>query len=99
MITKFLRHKNRHGQWRNNRVQEHYIMANNTEKDTRSKTWNLIVYPESAPEGWKELLVEDGISFVCSPLHDKDILPTGEIKRLIGIFFCVLVPIRRLNKC
>ncbi|MEB8657649.1 Rep family protein, partial [Staphylococcus caprae] len=56
-------------------------MANNTEKDTRSKTWNLIVYPESAPEGWKELLVEDGISFVCSPLHDKDILPTGEIKK------------------
>lgn len=56
-------------------------MANNTEKDTRSKTWNLIVYPDSAPEGWKELLVEDGISFVCSPLHDKDILPTGEIKK------------------
>ncbi len=56
MITKFLRHKNRHGQWRNNRVQEHYIMANNTEKDTRSKTWNLIVYPESAPEGGKSCL-------------------------------------------
>ncbi len=53
MITKFLRHKNRHGQWRNNRVQEHYIMANNTEKDTRSKTWNLLFIQNQHLKGGK----------------------------------------------
>lgn len=49
--------------------------------DSRSKIWNVMVYPDSAPENWKEMLVEEGIFFVCSPLHDKDVLETGEIKK------------------
>jgi hypothetical protein len=49
--------------------------------DSRSKIWNLMVYPDSAPENWKEMLVEEGIFFVCSPLHDKDVLDTGERKK------------------
>lgn len=56
-------------------------MQKTNRKDSRSKTWNIIVYPESAPENWKEQLVEQGVFFVCSPLHDKDVLPTGEIKK------------------
>lgn len=56
-------------------------MQKTNRKDSRSKTWNVIVYPESAPENWKEQLVEQGVFFVCSPLHDKDVLPTGEIKK------------------
>jgi len=56
-------------------------MENQNKKDTRSKTWNVIVYPDSAPENWKEMLVEQGVFFVCSPLHDLDVLPTGEIKK------------------
>lgn len=56
-------------------------MQKTNRKDSRSKTWNVIVYPESAPENWKEQLVEQGVFFVCSPLHDKDVLSTGEIKK------------------
>lgn len=31
-----------------------------------------IVYPESAPDGWKDRLTETGLQWGCSPLHDKD---------------------------
>ena len=55
-------------------------MSNSRPKDTRSKIWNVMVYPESAPKGWKEMLVEEGIMFVCSPIHDKDFdKETGEL--------------------
>lgn len=54
-------------------------MENNKRVDTRSKTWNVLIYPESAPADWKQTLVEDGIFFVCSPLHDKDVLESGEL--------------------
>ena len=56
-------------------------MVKKNEKESRSKIWNVMVYPESAPENWKEVLVEEGIFFVCSPLHDKDVDKNGEIKK------------------
>ncbi len=34
--------------------------------------WNVIVYPESAPENWIELLRERQFRFAVSPLHDMD---------------------------
>ena len=37
------------------------------------RNWGGVVYPESAPEDWKEILKLKGISFAVSPLHDKDI--------------------------
>ena len=37
-----------------------------------SKWWSCIVYPESAPENWKELLRARGYEIAISPLHDKD---------------------------
>lgn len=50
-------------------------------KDTRSRTWTFLVYPESAPENWRNLLDEQHIAWVESPLHDRDINPTGEPKK------------------
>lgn len=32
-----------------------------------------VVYPESAPEDWEEILKLKGISWARSPLHDSDI--------------------------
>ena len=55
-------------------------MVKENDKDNRSRNWNIIVYPESAPADWKDLLVQE-VSFVCSPIHDKDVLPTGELKK------------------
>lgn len=42
-------------------------------KDVRGRSWTLVVYPESAPENWREILDSTHIAWVESPLHDKDI--------------------------
>lgn len=49
--------------------------------DNRTPNWNFILYPESAPENWRELIEETRIEWIESPLHDKDVNPTGEIKK------------------
>lgn len=52
-----------------------------TKKDDRARTWTFIVYPESAPENWRDLLDEYHVPWVESPLHDKDINPDGTVKK------------------
>lgn len=47
----------------------------------KSRYWSFIVYPESTIKDWKSKLEELGIPFAVSPLHDKDIDPTGEPKK------------------
>ena len=47
----------------------------------KSRYWAFIVYPESAPKDWREILCEKGCIFAVSPLHDKDVNPTGELKK------------------
>lgn len=51
--------------------------------DTKSKGthWIFIVYPESAPETWREQLEATGLPFVVSPLHDRDVNPDGSPKK------------------
>lgn len=53
------------------------------EKKTNSRTRNFacVVYPESAPADWYEKLTEKFVPAFVSPLHDKDINPTGENKK------------------
>lgn len=48
---------------------------------SRTRNFATVVYPESAPENWKELLVQQFVPAMVSPLHDKDINPTGEPKK------------------
>lgn len=47
----------------------------------RTRNYATVVYPESAPENWKDILSEQFIPSFISPLHDKDINPTGELKK------------------
>lgn len=52
------------------------------QNDERSTTWTFLVYPESAPKDWLDVLKELHVPFIVSPLHDKDInKDTGEIKK------------------
>ena len=44
----------------------------------KKRYWAFVLYPESAPENWKEILQQTGLSCCVSPLHDKDINPTGD---------------------
>lgn len=50
-------------------------------RDERTRNWTIIVYPESAPENWKDILDSYHIGWLCSPLHDKDVNPDGDLKK------------------
>lgn len=52
-----------------------------TKKDKRTRNWAMIVYPDSAPENWREILGELHIPWVASPLHNKDKNPDGTLKK------------------
>lgn len=47
----------------------------------KKRNWTFVLYPESAPEDWKERIKISGLMAAVSPLHDKDINPTGEAKK------------------
>lgn len=47
----------------------------------RARGYACVVYPESAPENWREILDEQHIPWVESPLHEFDFNPTGELKK------------------
>lgn len=47
----------------------------------RTRNFATVVYPDSAPENWQEILAEQFVPAFISPLHDKDVNPTGEPKK------------------
>ena len=47
-------------------------------REERTRNWNLIVYPESAPEDWRAILDREHIQWIVSPLHDKDLNPDAD---------------------
>ena len=55
--------------------------ANYNEKNIKKRYWVCVLYPESAPEDWRQILTETGLQCAVSPLHDKDINPDGEPKK------------------
>ena len=48
---------------------------------TKKRNWTFVLYPESAPNDWKDILIKTGLPIAISPLHDKDINPDGEPKK------------------
>ena len=40
--------------------------------------WQFIVYPESAPENWRDELSQLGLPFAVSPLHNRDVNESAE---------------------
>lgn len=51
------------------------------EKNVKKRNWAFVLYPESAPADWREQLAKSGVQCAVSPLHDKDLNPTGEPKK------------------
>lgn len=47
----------------------------------RTRSWTFIIYPDSAPDNWREIIDEEHIQWVESPLHDKDVCENGEPKK------------------
>lgn len=56
-------------------------MASQKARDTRGRNFATMVYPESAPENWREILAGYYVPAFISPIHDKDVNPTGEPKK------------------
>ncbi len=54
---------------------------NKKNKNTKKRNWACVVYPESLPKDWKNILVQTGLEIAISPLHNRDINPDGEIKK------------------
>ena len=48
---------------------------------TKKRNWAFILYPESAPSDWLEILQQTGLLVAISPLHDKDLDPNNEVKK------------------
>lgn len=56
-------------------------MADKKSSGSRTRNWMVVVYPESAPENWREYMDELQIEWVESPLHEFDTNATGEVKK------------------
>ena len=40
-------------------------------KNVKKRNWAFVLYPESAPENWREELQKTGLQCAISPLHDR----------------------------
>lgn len=47
----------------------------------KKRNWTFVLYPESAPEDWREQLQKTGLLCAISPLHNRDTNPDGEVKK------------------
>ncbi|MDE6020472.1 MAG: replication protein [Ruminococcus sp.] len=45
------------------------------------KYWSFLVYPESAISDWRQKIVERGLAFAVSPLHEYDVTSEGQLKK------------------
>jgi hypothetical protein len=49
--------------------------------NTKKRNWAFVGYPESLQSDWIEQLQRTGLECAISPLHDRDLDPTGEPKK------------------
>ena len=55
---------------------------------TKGRYWGFVVYPESLPSDYEDLITNIGVPMAWSPLHDKDLNPDGEPKK--PHFHCIV---------
>lgn len=51
------------------------------DNNSRSTTWTFIVYPDSAPADWKQILKLSFVRFAVSPLHSPEPDGSGEERK------------------
>lgn len=51
------------------------------DKKVKKRHWAFVAYPESLPADWVDQLKQSGLKVAISPLHDRDIDPTGDPKK------------------
>lgn len=50
-------------------------------KNIKKRHWAMVLYPDSAPSDWKDILQRTGLQCAISPLHDKDINADNTAKK------------------
>lgn len=63
-------------------------MAKKKKPTSKYRNWIFIIYPDSAPENWKEIVTDIGVPWAHSPLHDKDVEEYGGAKK--AHYHCVI---------
>lgn len=50
-------------------------------KEVKKREWTFVIYPESAPADWRDIIRQRGLVAAASPLHDRDINADGTPKK------------------
>lgn len=50
-------------------------------KEVKKREWTFVIYVESAPSDWRDIIRQRGLIAAASPLHDRDINADGEPKK------------------
>lgn len=53
----------------------------NKPKEVKKREWTFVIYEESAPSDWRDIIKQRGLVAAASPLHNKDINADGEPKK------------------
>lgn len=48
----------------------------------RTRNYTVVLYPDDLPEDWKEIIDDTHVKWIESPLHDKDLNPDGQPKKI-----------------
>lgn len=55
--------------------------TNSSGSHKRNRNYACVVYPESSPDNWQDILTRQFVPAFISPLHDKDIDPQNQPKK------------------
>lgn len=67
-------------------------MSKNITQKTKKRNWGAVIYPESLPKNWLDILVETGLQIAISPLHDKDLEADGQTPKKAHYHIILIFP-------
>lgn len=71
----------------------------NTKGAGRTRNFATVVYPESAPENWIDIIRDSHINCLISPLHDSDLNPDGSPKKPHYHVLIMFDSVKTLEQC
>lgn len=62
-------------------LQRSLKLSKDQNKSIKKRVWTSVIYPDSLPAEWVDLLKKSGLKSAVSPLHNNDYNPDGEPKK------------------
>ena len=63
------------------RAQAEAVADAKLQKYAKARVWAAVLYPDSMPTNWNEVIMQTGLACALSPLHDSDLKPDGSPKK------------------